>query len=208
VSAGGRTFRNAEPAASRRMTLTRAFAESCNTAFVRLAAELPDTALAEAARLYGFGLGQPLPVSSVGGAAPAPTSDAEAAAAAIGQGRVTSSPLHMASVAAAVASGTWRQPRVLPCDSCEERAVPVAAQLRPMMRAVVRYGTGTKASAPGGPVHGKTGTAEHGQGSPPPTHAWFVGWQGTTAFAVFVEEGSSGGRVAAPVAARFLRLLG
>jgi hypothetical protein len=34
-----------------------------------------------------------------------------------------------------------------------------------------------------------------------------VGWQGRTAFAVFAENGTSGGSVAAPAAARFLRAL-
>jgi cell division protein FtsI/penicillin-binding protein 2 len=85
--------------------------------------------------------------------------------------------------------------------------VPQAAALRGLMRAVVISGTGTRAAAPGGPVYGKTGTAEYGDGDPLPTHAWFVGWQGSLAFAVFVEDGASGGSVAAPVAARFLRAL-
>jgi cell division protein FtsI/penicillin-binding protein 2 len=76
------------------------------------------------------------------------------------------------------------------------------------MRAVVTSGTGTAvAGIGGGPVYGKTGTAEYGSGEELPTHAWFVGWQGRTAFAVFAENGSSGGAVAAPAAARFLRLL-
>jgi cell division protein FtsI/penicillin-binding protein 2 len=60
------------------------------------------------------------------------------------------------------------------------------------------------AGTPGGPVHGKTGTAEHGSKNPPETHAWFVGYQGDVAFAVLVEEGKSGGEVAAPVAKDFL----
>jgi cell division protein FtsI/penicillin-binding protein 2 len=56
-----------------------------------------------------------------------------------------------------------------------------------------------------GEVHGKTGTAEDGQGDPPPTHAWFIGYRGDLALAVLVEGGKSGGEVAAPIAGRFLR---
>jgi cell division protein FtsI/penicillin-binding protein 2 len=54
-------------------------------------------------------------------------------------------------------------------------------------------------------VIGKSGTAEFGGGDPPPTHAWFVAARGDLALAVLVERGSSGGAVAAPIAARFLR---
>jgi cell division protein FtsI/penicillin-binding protein 2 len=57
---------------------------------------------------------------------------------------------------------------------------------------------------PGGPVYGKTGTAEYGTNNPPATHAWFVGWQGNVAFAVLVENGTSGATVAVPVATSFL----
>jgi cell division protein FtsI/penicillin-binding protein 2 len=49
-------------------------------------------------------------------------------------------------------------------------------------------------------VSGKTGTAEFGEGSPPPTHAWFVGFSGNLSAAVFLENGGVGGRNAAPVA--------
>ena len=63
-----------------------------------------------------------------------------------------------------------------------------------MMRAVVTSGTGTAAAGvAGGPVYAKTGTAEFGSGTALKNHAWFVGWQGTTAFAVFVDVGASGG---------------
>jgi cell division protein FtsI/penicillin-binding protein 2 len=76
------------------------------------------------------------------------------------------------------------------------------------MRDVVTSGTGTALRAvPGGPVRAKTGTAEFGTASPPKTRAWITGWQGDVAFTAFVEEGKSGGTVAGPVAARFLRAL-
>ena len=82
------------------------------------------------------------------------------------------------------------------------------AQLRELMRAVVTNGTGgAVAGIPGGDVFGKTGTAEYGDEDPPETHAWFTGYQGDIAFAVLVEDGSFGGTVAAPVAARFLTAL-
>ena len=59
-----------------------------------------------------------------------------------------------------------------------------------------------------GEVLGKSGTAEYGGGDPPPTHAWFVATRGDVAIAVLVEGGESGGRVAAPIAARFFEALG
>jgi cell division protein FtsI/penicillin-binding protein 2 len=79
----------------------------------------------------------------------------------------------------------------------------VAKTLRTLMRQVVTGGTAADASLPGN-VAGKTGTAEFGTGDPLPTHAWFIGFRGDLAFAVVVEDGGVGGRVAAPVAARFL----
>ncbi len=75
------------------------------------------------------------------------------------------------------------------------------AALRTMMREVVTSGTGTPLkSAAGGPVSGKTGTAEFGPGDPPKTHAWFTGFQGDIAFAVVVEDGGFGAETAAPIA--------
>jgi cell division protein FtsI/penicillin-binding protein 2 len=80
----------------------------------------------------------------------------------------------------------------------------VAGTLRTLMRQVVTEGTAAPAGLPG-KVAGKTGTAEFGTGDPLPTHAWFIGFRGDLAFAVVVEDGGVGGRVAAPTAARFLR---
>ena len=51
-------------------------------------------------------------------------------------------------------------------------------------------------------MFGKTGTAEFGNANPPQTHAWFIGYRGNLAFAVIVEGGGVGGRVAAPARRR------
>ena len=75
------------------------------------------------------------------------------------------------------------------------------------MRQVVTSGTASALQdVPGQPVYGKTGTAEYDD-NPAHTHAWFVGWQGDVAFAVFVEQGGSGSATAVPIAERFLRAL-
>jgi hypothetical protein len=188
-------------------TLGGAFAASCNTAFLAHAEDLPDGALAEQARLFGFDGPDLLPIAADSGSFPTGGGSADATAA-IGQGRVEASPLLMATVAAAVESGTWRTPLLLPSPDQEQRPLPpaVASGLRSLMRSAVTDGTGAAADLTGAPVAGKTGTAE--TGDPSRTHAWFVGYRNGLAFSVFVERGESGGRTAAPVAARFLRALG
>jgi cell division protein FtsI/penicillin-binding protein 2 len=167
---------------------------------------LPATAAA-----FGLGVDPQLGVAAYGGSVPAPTGPSELAATAIGQAKVTASPLAMASVVATLASGTWHAPRLVagaPNDSVAPKPVDagVIAALQDMTASVVARGTASGARLPAG-THGKTGTAEFGSGSPPPTHAWFVGYRDDLAFAVIVVNGGVGGEVAAPLAARFLNAL-
>lgn len=204
---GGKVFRNFEGEGLGTITFAEAFAQSCNTAFVELAQGL-NGELTEAAQTLGFDVEYELPLPAAGGSFPAPEGPVDLAAAAIGQGRVLASPLHMATVVAAVASGTWRAPRLLATEAAPEARKldpDVAAALRDLMRRVVVEGTGTAADVPGAEVAGKTGTAEFDDGSR--THAWFVGFRDDLAFAVLVEAGGVGGQVAAPIAARFLEAL-
>jgi hypothetical protein len=207
----GRTFGNAEGERFGPITFQTAFEKSCNTAFINLALSVPQSTMNAAAKLYGFDGTEPLPIKSTGGSYPVPTDPAEQAAQAFGQGRDTASPLQMASVAAAVASGAWRQPFVVGSAKVSH-ALPsnVTATLRTFMTGVVERGTAAGVGLPAGTA-GKTGTAEYGTAPPggsPPTHAWFLGFRGTTAFAVVVEGGGFGGEVAAPIAATFLNAIG
>ncbi|WP_324911057.1 penicillin-binding transpeptidase domain-containing protein [Baekduia sp.] len=130
----------------------------------------------------------------------------------IGQDRITATPLAMASVAATVADGRRRSPRLLADDrSVTGPPLPSSelAPLRSLMRGVITHGTGASALAgAAGDVIGKSGTAEFGAGDPPPTHAWFIAARGDLAVAVLVERGRSGGAVAAPLVARFLEAYG
>ncbi|GAA2109603.1 penicillin-binding transpeptidase domain-containing protein [Actinomadura alba] len=205
-----RTVRNHDGSSLGRTALRGAFAQSCNTTFARLAVERLHAAKMTAAA-HSFGFNGPITpgVGAARGGFPQPGGDAELAEAAFGQGRVEASPLMMAVVAAAVADGTWRSPRMVDAALIREvgdpvqkaHPVPGAAALRTMMRAVVTEGTAARAGLPGGTA-GKTGSAEIGGGA---SHAWFIGYRGDLAFAVFVAGGDSGPTVAAPLAARFLR---
>jgi cell division protein FtsI/penicillin-binding protein 2 len=207
---GGRTFGNFEDEVLGRIPFSSAFAHSCNTAFVQQAAKrLDGDELVGAAARFGFGRDPSPGIPAVTSRVPPPSDKADLAAEAFGQGRVTASPLQMALVAATVADGRWRQPRLVAGGDGAQAEGPkpldakVAGTLRTLMRQVVTDGTATPAGLPSG-VGGKTGTAEFGTGDPLPTHAWFIGFRGDLAFAVVVEDGGVGGRVAAPVAARFL----
>jgi cell division protein FtsI/penicillin-binding protein 2 len=204
VTFGGKQFKNDEPEPAS-MTLARAFAVSCNTAFLNIADSLPKGTLRETSRLFGFNRGPLLPTGAQGGEVPLPGSTTEAYADVIGQGRVEASPLLLASMSAAVASGRWMQPHLVQGPTTAEplpRAI--IAPLQQLMAGVVTEGTAAHAGLPAG-THGKTGTAQYGTGSPLPTHAWFTGYQAGLAFCVYLQDGASGGRSAAPIAARFLR---
>jgi cell division protein FtsI/penicillin-binding protein 2 len=212
ITVGGQVFHNFEGETTASLSLEQAFAESCNAAFIGLAGSLPFASFTTTAAQFGIGDTYHLGLTATGGTVPTPATAAARAATSIGQAQVLVSPLAMATAAAAVASGSLRLPRlVVGAGTSGATALnpTVVTDLRTMMAAVVDSPDGTAAGAglPAGTL-GKTGTAEFGTANPPATHAWFMGYQGNLAFAVLVVGGGIGGKVAAPIAAKFLRAVG
>lgn len=210
ITIDGREFANAEDEVLGTIPFATAFAHSCNTAFVGATTGFSPETLAVAATEFGIGIASEVGSPAYLGSVPVTESQVDLAASAFGQGRVLFSPLSAAVMAATAADGTYRSPRLITSPLPAEQEVTVleptaAATLRDLMRQVVTTGTGRAvAGVSGAPVHGKTGTAEFGNAVPPQSHAWFVGFQGNLAFAVFVEAGEFGGATAAPLAAALL----
>jgi cell division protein FtsI/penicillin-binding protein 2 len=214
IDVDGEVFHNAEgdqPAG----TLDQAFTESCNTAFIGLATgHLSAGDFTAAANLYGLGPTPQLGVSAFDANVPAPSDKAALAATAIGQAGVTFSPLGMATVAAAIDTGTVHAPRLVtgaPDDRTAVHPLPgsVADDLRLMMGHVVTGGT---AAGTGLPLttHAKTGTAQYGAGGQLKVDAWLMGYDGDIAFAVVAQDtgGVNGGPFDGPLVATFLNALG
>ncbi|SCG14513.1 Cell division protein FtsI/penicillin-binding protein 2 [Micromonospora echinofusca] len=211
----GRPFKNSDNFVLGPVPFRTDFAKSCNTAFAALAPKLGADGLAVTGRSLGLEGQWDVGLDAFTGKVSANGGATEQAAAAIGQGTTLVSPLAMASATAAVARGGFEQPKLVLDPAPAQPAAP-GPQLKPesvqavraMMREVVTAGTGSALrDVPGAPVHGKTGTAEYDD-NPAHTHAWFVGWQGDVAFAVFVEKGGASTATAVPAAERFLRALG
>jgi cell division protein FtsI/penicillin-binding protein 2 len=219
VDVDGKVFKNYSdypPSGYGRIPLTRALANSCNTAYVGQRARITGGALADAAAALGFGVDHDLGFPAYFGQVPAPGSATEAAADLIGQGRVLASPLAMAAVVASVARGATVVPSLLAGQpaATASPARPLtareAAQLRLLMHAVVTGGTGVILQSLQPPaVIAKTGTAEYGTASSPgaalPTHAWMIAAQGDLAVAVFVATGDTGSHTAGPILKAFLQ---
>lgn len=146
---------------------------------------------------------------------------------AIGQDKLTVTPLQMAMVAAAVANGGHLMrphlgDRVVDRDGrTVERIEPdelgrvmserSAAEVGAMMTRVVEEGTGTASALQGIDVAGKTGTAEIDQPCGP-NQAWFIAFAPArnprVAIAATVECGTgTGGTVAAPIAKAVMEAL-
>ncbi len=216
ITVDGEVFHNAEGTASVG-DLLRAFAESCNTAFIGLATRhLTAADFTRTAALYRIGVTPHLGLPAFGGSVPAPTDQADLAATAIGQGRVLVSPLDMALVAAAADTGQVRAARLVAGagdDSIRPTPLPaqVVTDLHTMMAQVVVSGTASGKGLPAG-TYAKTGTAQYGHGNPLPTDAWLVGfnndvYRSDIAFAMVTVNGGEGGPTDGPIVARFLNLL-
>lgn len=202
------------------VNLQEAFAHSCNTAFATLGAQVGAKKLVQTAERLGFNkefLFQDLTLYSSKLELSALEGPDALARASIGQHEDLMTPMHLAMIGAAVANGgvmpdlklVNRGGSILPTLSAGGRVMSAstAEQMRVLMRSVVTEGTGTAAAVSGVKVCGKTGSAQVGGGAA--AHAWFVGFieedEHPLAIAVLVENGDSGGRVAAPVAAAVLR---
>jgi hypothetical protein len=186
------------------------FAQSCNNAFSTQWEHLTDGRLAETAKEY-YGLDQKWDIG-IGGQsasyfnAPASASGSELAQEAFGEGSLTASPLAMASIAATIASGSFRQPYLAaggPLVTAKPLPVMTDTWLKEMMRAVVTSGTAAPIGfGPG--VYAKTGTADiNGQGQP---NSWLIAFEPSrdVAVACLVVNAGYGAQFAGPEVKAFL----
>ncbi|SPM33835.1 Cell division protein FtsI/penicillin-binding protein 2 [Mycobacterium rhizamassiliense] len=207
------------------VTLRKAFALSCNTAFVQLGMLTGADALRSMARAFGLDSTPsviPLQVAeSTIGIIP----DAAALGmSSIGQKDVAVTPLENAEIAATIANGgvamqpylidSLRGPDLAVISTTapyqQRRAVSpqVAAKLTELMIGAEKDAQ-QKGAIPGVQIASKTGTAEHGtdpRNTPP--HAWYIAFAPAqspkVAVAVLVENGAdrlsaTGGALAAPI---------
>ncbi len=192
------------------LNMGQAITVSCNAYFAQLGVyAVGSKALRETAAALGIDAGNESQVKQM------------LPFAAYGQGPVVTTPLKMARVAATIAAGgTMPQGRWVLDGSDGRIAPPVnvlppgsAAFLAGAMRSVVVEGTAR--SAMNGlsiQVAGKTGTAQLDRGEP---HSWFAGFapydappDKRIAFAVVVEHGGYGAKLAAPIARELVEAAG
>ena len=199
------------------ITLDKAFRVSCNNAFAQAALMMGDTALRRTAEAFGFNdnfLFRDLVVEN----SVYPTQNrnsVEIAWSGAGQSQVVATPMHMCMVAAAIANdGVMMEPRLLSLVESPTGKVrlrysqkvyrtacsPEMAQIIDgYMKDVVKSGTGTRAQVSGLTIAGKTGSAEGSDNGMDVTYPY--------AISVLVENGGSGGSVAAPVARQVFEYL-
>lgn len=204
---GGRVVPNDERFDLGRVPFSTAFARSCNTTFATLAAGLPPDALTRAATDLGIGADFDIPgITTITGSVPPADNVVQRAENGFGQGTTLASPFGMVLTASTVAAGKTPTPSLLRGKATTVNVVGKQIPegdieaLRSLMRGVVTSGTARKlAGLP--KVHGKTGTAQFGDGTR--SHGWFVGFQGDLAFAVLL-VGADSSQPAVEATRRFL----
>ncbi len=198
--------------------LRSSFANSCNSSFANIGLQLDISGFRDTADDLLFN--SPLPgvldytKSSFVLDQDSPTS--EIMMTAMGQGRTTVSPYHMALITQAIANGgTLMEPylvdsvtnytgtevrRNVPKSYARLMTSDEASQLKEYMSAVVEEGTGSVLSGRSYTVAGKTGTAEYSSDDSDRTHSWFTGFTNVDnpelVITVITEgsDGSVGGR--------------
>jgi hypothetical protein len=185
------------------------FAQSCNNAFTTQWPHLSGALARTAKDYYGLDQKWDLGIAGVSASyfnAPAGASGSELAQEAFGEGELTASPLAMASVAATVDAGTFRQPVLLAgTKGVTATALPAStdAQLKQMMAAVVSSGTAAGIGFGAG-VYAKTGTADiQGQEQP---NSWLIAFDPAqdVAVACLVVNAGYGAQYAGPEVKAFL----
>lgn len=179
------------------LTMEEAFAQSCNVYFIQLAQEIGAEALLNTAK--AFGLYDPIDLAqgicAPGSLIPDLSALYPAALAnlSFGQGELLISPLHVASMTAAIANNGLRiTPTVVLATVDDEKTAETIekgrgessvspatiAALQRMMEQTVSCGTGTRAQPKNTTAAGKTGTAETGQrnGDFEVVQSWFTGY--------------------------------
>lgn len=203
------------------VSLEKAFAKSCNSAFVNIGNSLNRTSFCELlnSMMFGESLPYDLPSGTSSYDLTDATSTEDVTQLSIGQGSTLMTPMHLNLVTAAIANGgTIHKAQIIDSvktgtgtvlsetgteDYRTVMTTEVAAKMREMMRDVVEEGTATKLSSrPYNPC-GKTGSAEIVTGEST-SHAWFTGFapeeNPEIAITVIVEGAGSGGTSAVPVA--------
>ena len=215
ASVAGRSFKNADsmdPSLFGTMPLRSVIAHSCNTALLLQHETVSQAELADAATTLGIGQEAPAGLDAFMGSIDPADEGVEHAAAMMGQGRVLTSPLAMATVLASVQNGATVTPRILADSEPAAPEIPTpltedeAAQMQEMLRGVVTDGSlDDFADLPGEPVIGKTGTAEYtNEEGELALHSWVIVAQGDLVVAAFVEDGSYGSVTAGPIAREVL----
>ncbi|RAJ36080.1 penicillin binding protein [Kitasatospora sp. SolWspMP-SS2h] len=207
----GKSITNDEPGAHPEYTLTDAFIHSCNTSFIEKGKDAlkPGSLPAIAKDVFGLGLVWKTGLSNFDTDIPTEGNMAGAASEFIGQGRVRTNPLGMASVAATVQSGVFRQPILIPgtdqVKAARNLAPGVLDSLRSLMVQTVRAGTAAevKPALPAG-SGAKTGTAE--VDNSPDANSWFTAYSGDLAVAAEVQGGGHGATAAGPAVSKVLRV--
>jgi len=210
------------------LNMAQAFAQSCNTYFITLGQLVGKNDIIRMAERLGLGTRTGLYLQGIDepyGLLPNTmgyASAAEVANLSIGQGDLLISPVQAANLVSVIANGgILNRLSLIDCvinDRGErirnikspawERVLDkkIAETLQRMMMMTVEDGTGRLANIQGfGGSAGKTGSAETGwiRDDRDVLHAWFVGYFPVAspryAMCVFIEDGTSGGKSAAPV---------
>jgi cell division protein FtsI/penicillin-binding protein 2 len=228
-----------ERGARGRINLREALAFSSNPVFIQVALNTGERKILDMAEKMGFGSYSPLGLGGeMSGRLPTAKQlySGDLANLAIGQGFCEATPLQIAQCTAIIANGGVKvEPYIVSAvktpdgrmvkhyrNSLKSKGTQVisrqtAAELKKMMVAVTSFGTGQAAYLDAGGSAGKTGSAETGRrdaGGRGVSHAWFAGYTPIDnpkyVIVVFVEDGMSGGDIAAPIfreiAAEVMRL--
>lgn len=207
--------------ANKPITFKEAFALSCNTTFVKLGMRVGSDKILDMAKRLGFGEKQCSELlEEKAGYIPTPKEDGIGNIS-IGQGKIQVTPLQVTTMMATIANnGIMHQPNIIDelvrndtgttvkeMSFSEPQVIlkpSTAKKLQEMLKEVTVTGTGKLANLDEfGGSSGKTSSAETGINSGEIVHGWFAGYAPSDkpryAITVFVYNGQSGGKSAAPI---------